>query len=1036
MRLAFAFSAFALVVGAPPLAEGATPRVMLQGASLQLIAEEPEIVTPVGIAFDMQGRLLVVESHTHKRPDDYAGPTGDRIRALADSDGDGVLDAWSTFAEGFQQAMNLLVLPTGDVLLVTRRDVQRLSDDDGDGVADRRATIARLETDVEYPHNGLSGIALTPDGQHLLLGLGENFGGLYKLVGSDGSQITDRGGCGAIFQCTVAGEQVARFCEGFWNPFSITVLDDGRVFTVDNDPDSSPPCRLIHAIGAGDYGYRYEFGRAGVHPLQAWDGELPGTLPMVCGTGEAPTAVVAHDGALWVTSWGDYRIERYRLIPHHATVRAEREVVVQGERDFRPTGMAVAADGALYFADWVDRSYPVHGRGRIWRLAIDAAPNQPDNAERSKDAAASRPAPPGDPWGRTARAYRHGPVSQSAWDAATGQARLELLQAMRWRRQTNVQPMLADALVDSNLNVRLYAVRWIAEQRMAALRDQVAALLAGGEMSNDRYYLGVLSALEWLDGDGTPRTTELQDSLLARELDEASRSPEAHATALRLISPNSKAVTLEMLEAFIAGDNAQLRAEAIRTLAFKTDPKRFSLLAATAQQPSISASDRADAVAGLEPEAARFRDLLAQLAENGPPAVRRAASRAQRTTGDRRDEQRKPPLDDLDAWARLLDRGVGDSAAGRRLFLYSKRANCASCHRHHGRGGSLGPDLTNLAGQVGRRQIIASILHPSQEMAPRYQPWRLETDEGSTLVGLRLPQGGDNGEEWYLAPEGQPFMIPSERIVRRSPADKSIMPEGLDRLLSIDELRDLVAFLSTGVTSVSAAGAGDDSLAQLAGVTTEVIGQSHEGRPIHSFRWGEGRDVLMVIATIHGNEAAGTPLVRRFGRWLAEHPDEMGGKTVVIIPVANPDGMAANRRFNFRDVDLNRNFPAGNWEGVAGKPHGTTPLSEPESRALMRAICKYFPRRVVSIHQPLACVDYDGPAEDLATALAAPSQLPVKKLGGQPGSLGSFVGEGLRRPIVTLELPRDAPHDSEKLWKAYGDALVAALRYSQQTPQQ
>jgi hypothetical protein len=106
--------------------------------------------------------------------------------------------------------------------------------------------------------------------------------------------------------------------------------------------------------------------------LQCWNGELPGTLPMVCGVGEAPTAIVSHAGYLWVTSWGDHRIERYRLMPRGASYGAAREVIVQGDTNFRPTGMAVAPDGSIYFGDWVLRDYPVHGRGRIWRLALPA----------------------------------------------------------------------------------------------------------------------------------------------------------------------------------------------------------------------------------------------------------------------------------------------------------------------------------------------------------------------------------------------------------------------------------------------------------------------------------------------------------------------------------------------------------------------------------------------------------------------------------------------------------------------------------------
>src|SRR2546423_5403204 len=103
--------------------EAAAPRVVDARYKLEQIAHEPQIVTPIGMAFDRKGRLLVIESHTHQRPKDYQGPAGDRIRVLSASAKDGRLDHWSTFAEGFRHAMNLLVRDDGAVYLVTRHNV-------------------------------------------------------------------------------------------------------------------------------------------------------------------------------------------------------------------------------------------------------------------------------------------------------------------------------------------------------------------------------------------------------------------------------------------------------------------------------------------------------------------------------------------------------------------------------------------------------------------------------------------------------------------------------------------------------------------------------------------------------------------------------------------------------------------------------------------------------------------------------------------------------------------------------------------------
>ena len=249
-------------------------------------------------------------------------------------------------------------------------------------------------------------------------------------------------------------------------------------------------------------------------------------------------------------------------------------------------------------------------------------------------------------------------------------------------------------------------------------------------------------------------------------------------------------------------------------------------------------------------------------------------------------------------------------------------------------------------------------------------------------------------------------------------------PPGRDKFA----MTALVAFLSCVFVGNSLSAAVEQRDFQ-----TIQAGKSFEGRPITCIVHGTGPDVLMIIATIHGNEAAGTPLVGAFSKWLVAHPEKLKGRTVVIVPVANPDGMEANKRFNTRGVDLNRNFPAGNWrESEKGQVHGSAPLSEPESRVLLELVCRYFPNRVVSIHQPLKCIDYDGPGEQMAKAMGAKCKLPVKKLGGRPGSFGSFVGESLGKPIITLELPRDAGMDADNLWREYGDSLIAALEFSPQ----
>ncbi|UCG50232.1 MAG: DUF2817 domain-containing protein [Phycisphaerales bacterium] len=212
-----------------------------------------------------------------------------------------------------------------------------------------------------------------------------------------------------------------------------------------------------------------------------------------------------------------------------------------------------------------------------------------------------------------------------------------------------------------------------------------------------------------------------------------------------------------------------------------------------------------------------------------------------------------------------------------------------------------------------------------------------------------------------------------------------------------------------------------------------ISGRSVRNRPIVSQVFGSGQDVTFILATIHGNEPAGRRLVRRLGRQLDRQPELLAGRTVVLLSTANPDGLVDQIRYNARGVDINRNFATANRrDGEGGGPRA---LSEPEARIIEQLVRQYEPDRIVSVHQPLACVDYDGPAESLAAHMANHCRLPVRKLGAKPGSLGSYAGETLDIPIVTLELPADASvQGTERLWRQYGRALLAAIVYPDGAP--
>lgn len=220
-----------------------------------------------------------------------------------------------------------------------------------------------------------------------------------------------------------------------------------------------------------------------------------------------------------------------------------------------------------------------------------------------------------------------------------------------------------------------------------------------------------------------------------------------------------------------------------------------------------------------------------------------------------------------------------------------------------------------------------------------------------------------------------------------------------------------------------------------------TVGNSVEARPIECAIVGQGWEATLIIAAIHGDEPAGTVLVEKLIPYLQQHRALMQGRRAILVPVANPDGVANQTRHNESDVDLNRNFPGDNRENK--DIYGHQALSEPEAVVIDEIITKYAPERIVSIHQwteegpqslsaklPKGCIDYDGPGKALAKRMAKYCDQPVHKLGANPGSLGSYAGVDLGIPVITFELPLHADLlDPDSLWQKYAEAIIAAVVY-------
>ena len=137
-----------------------------------------------------------------------------------------------------------------------------------------------------------------------------------------------------------------------------------------------------------------------------------------------------------------------------------------------------------------------------------------------------------------------------------------------------------------------------------------------------------------------------------------------------------------------------------------------------------------------------------------------------------------------------LRAGKGDAARGQSIFtLY-----CSACHTMYGKGGKVGPDLTQ-ANRTDREFLLLSMVDPGAAIRKEYLASVVETRDGRVLSGVNADQSGDNLTLGIAT--GERIVIPQTQIlsVRESPL--SIMPEGLLKLLKPQELRDLFSFLES-----------------------------------------------------------------------------------------------------------------------------------------------------------------------------------------------------------------------------------------------
>lgn len=135
----------------------------------------------------------------------------------------------------------------------------------------------------------------------------------------------------------------------------------------------------------------------------------------------------------------------------------------------------------------------------------------------------------------------------------------------------------------------------------------------------------------------------------------------------------------------------------------------------------------------------------------------------------------------------------GDADRGRSLFQSEQRLGCTRCHTVDGTAGRAGPDLFAVGDKFGRREIIEAVLNPSASIAVGYNSTSVETKSGDEYTGVI--KRASAAEIGLMGVDGNLVMIRTADIQERRTSEVSLMPEGLQDALSLQEFTDLVNYL-------------------------------------------------------------------------------------------------------------------------------------------------------------------------------------------------------------------------------------------------
>jgi putative membrane-bound dehydrogenase-like protein len=299
------------------------------------------------------------------------------------------------------------------------------------------------------------------------------------------------------------------------------------------------------------------------------------------------------------------------------------------------------------------------------------------------------------------------------------------------------------------------------------------------------------------------RAAEVSRSLLARVKDESLPAAQRVAAALELAGYRSSDVAtaealleqitprtppevavgfLQALEVSEAADTGKLILERLPAL---TPATRSAGLGILLTRPEWTRA----LLAGAEQDKVRLVDLSLDqqraLTEHPDPRIRFQARRILSRGGALPNPDRQKVLEDLLG----VTREKGDPVAGKAVFVNQ----CSKCHVHGTEGHRIGPDLTGMAVHP-KDHLLTDILDPSRSVEANFRAYTVTTQAGRIFTGLLASESKTTIE--LFDAEGKKQTILRQDIDELVATNKSLMPDGFEKLLSRKDLANLLEFLT------------------------------------------------------------------------------------------------------------------------------------------------------------------------------------------------------------------------------------------------